>query len=77
MNMKFVESCILYFTNVRSKISIRREERRTPMTREEAARYIERLSYNEKRQLNDLLKALAQKRQPSASLRVSKKPDAK
>ena len=47
------------------------------MTREEAAKYIERLSYNEKQQLNDLLRALAQKRQPSASLRVSKKPDAK
>ena len=47
------------------------------MTREEAAKYIERLTYDEKRQLNDLLRALAQKRQPSASLRVSKKPDAK
>lgn len=47
------------------------------MTREEAAKYIERLSYNEKRQLNDLLRALAQKRQPSASLRVSKKPGSK
>ena len=75
--MEFVESCILYFTNVRSKISIRREERSTPMTREEAAKYIERLSYDEKRQLNDLLRALAQKHQLSASLRVSKKPDAK
>ena len=75
--MKFVESCILYFANACSKISIRREERRTPMTREEAAKYIERLSFDEKRQLNDLLRALAQKRQPSASLRVSRKPDAK
>ena len=47
------------------------------MTREEATKYIERLTYDEKRQLSDLLRDLAQKRQPSASLRVSKKPDAK
>ena len=75
--MKFVEFCILYFLNICSKISIRREERRTQMTREEATKYIERLTYDEKRQLSDLLRDLAQKRQPSASLRVSKKPDAK
>lgn len=41
------------------------------MTREEAKKYIEKLTYEEKLRLNDLLEALAQKRQPSASLPAS------
>ena len=36
------------------------------MTREEAQRYIAKLTYEEKKKLNDLLKALEQRRQPSA-----------
>ena len=39
------------------------------MTRTEAREYIERLSLAEKIRLNELLKALEQKRQPSPSLR--------
>ena|GEM_PF-5940622 len=38
------------------------------MTREEARKYIEKLTYEEKKKLNDLLKALAQKHQPSSDL---------
>jgi hypothetical protein len=37
------------------------------MTYQQAKEYISRLSYEEKKQLNDLLISLEQKRQPSAS----------
>ena len=43
------------------------------MTREEAQKYIEQLTYEEKKKLNDLLTALAQRRQPSAAPQASKK----
>lgn len=43
------------------------------MTREEARKYIAKLTYEEKKKLNDLLKVLAQKRQPSAAPQASKK----
>lgn len=43
------------------------------MTREEAQNYIEQLTYEEKKKLNDLLTALAQRRQPSAAPQASKK----
>ena len=39
-------------------------ERNTTMTREEAARYISRLTLNEKLRLNEMLKALAQTHPP-------------
>ena len=44
------------------------------MTREEAARYIEKLSYEERYKLNEMLKALAQKRPLSKVLPESGKP---
>lgn len=44
------------------------------MTREEAQKYIEKLTYAEKKQLNDLLKALAQKRPPVSFRPGSAKP---
>ena len=47
------------------------------MTREEAQKYIAKLTYEEKKKLNDLLKALAQKHQPSASPQASVKSVAK
>ena len=37
------------------------------MTREEARKYIGKLTYEEKKKLNDLLKALAQKHQLSSA----------
>lgn len=43
------------------------------MTREEARKYIDKLTYEEKKKLNDLLKALAQKHQPSSALPASEK----
>ena len=43
------------------------------MTREEAARYIEKLSYEERYKLNEMLKALAQKRPLSKVLPESGK----
>lgn len=43
------------------------------MTREEARKYIEKLTYEEKKKLNDLLKALAQKHQPSFAPQASEK----
>lgn len=41
------------------------------MTKEQAEKYIEKLTYDEKEQLNELLKALERKRQPSPTLQVS------
>ena len=41
------------------------------MPRSEARKYIERLSFSEKIKLNELLRALERKRQPSPSLRKS------
>lgn len=47
------------------------------MTRDEAQRYIAKLTYEEKKKLNDLLKALEQTRQPSVALPASMKSAAK
>lgn len=47
------------------------------MTREEAQKYIAQLTYEEKKKLNDLLTALAQRRQPSVVPQASTTPDAK
>ena len=43
------------------------------MTREEAQKFIAQLTYEEKKKLNDLLTALAQRRQPPASPQASNK----
>ena len=62
-------------SNKSSKINTRHTdgERSRTMTREEAARYIEKLSYEERYKLNEMLKALAQKRPLSQVLPESEK----
>lgn len=47
------------------------------MTREEAAKYIENLSYEQQYKLNEMLKALAQKRPLSPFQQESEKPNEK
>ena len=54
-----------------NRISATPERSTYAMTREEARRYIDRLTLKEKQQLNELLKSLEQKRQPSPSPQVS------
>lgn len=71
-----METCILKNSNKSSKINTRHTdgERSRTMTREEAARYIEKLSYEERYKLNEMLKALAQKHPLSQVLPESGKP---
>lgn len=45
------------------------------MTKEQAEKYIEKLTYDEKKRLNELLKALERKRQPSPVPLASIEPD--